>query len=299
MSLYVDGNPKKVNKSGKNYQKVDEDDARNLKNTPMPLDADNNSKMVKKIGGKSHKEDEKYMKSSKSSKNKPIDESDTETVVTSLDDYGFLGRFWAKTESKLKIRFLDFKKRKVPGFFGLGGIWAETIQIVAIKQLDPNGEQGVREFVVEVMTLNMVDHPDLVKLNGYCAEKEHRLLVYEYMAQGSLSGHKKGLDWSTRVNIAVVAARGLEYLQDKMKPVVIYRDLKASNILLREDYHEKLSDFGLERVGPLGGKTHVTTRVMGTYGYCAPEYAMTGKLNFLSSMSKPLIAFLQIFMLSR
>ncbi|XP_076948039.1 putative serine/threonine-protein kinase PBL5 [Bidens hawaiensis] len=123
------------------------------------------------------------------------------------------------------------------------------------------------------MTLNMVDHPNLVKLIGYCAEKEHKLLVYEYMALGSVEDHQhgyraitKGFDWSTRINIAVGAARGLEYLHDKMKPAVIYRDLKASNILLGEDYHAKLSDFGLARVGPLGGKTHVSTRVMGTYG---------------------------------
>lgn len=96
--------------------------------------------------------------------------------------------------------------------------------------------------------------------------------------------HRKRLDWNTRMKIAAGAARGLEYLHDKMNPPVIYRDLKGSNILLGEDYHAKLSDFGLAKVGPLGDKTHVSTRVMGTYGYCAPDYAMTGQLTFKSDI---------------
>ena len=94
----------------------------------------------------------------------------------------------------------------------------------------------------------------------------------------------KPLDWNTRMKIAAGAARGLEYLHDKMKPPVIYRDLKCSNILLGEGYHPKLSDFGLAKVGPSGDKTHVSTRVMGTYGYCAPDYAMTGQLTFKSDI---------------
>ncbi|KAK9069173.1 hypothetical protein SSX86_013289 [Deinandra increscens subsp. villosa] len=165
------------------------------------------------------------------------------------------------------------------------------LEIVAIKQLDPDGLQGIREFVVEVLTLGMANHPNLVKLIGYCAEGEQRLLVYEYMPLGSLEDHLHGfrinskrLDWNTRMKIAAGAARGLEYLHDKMNPPVIYRDLKGSNILLGEDYHAKLSDFGLAKVGPLGDNTHVSTRVMGTYGYCAPDYAMTGQLTFKSDI---------------
>ncbi|XP_061361844.1 probable serine/threonine-protein kinase PBL5 [Gastrolobium bilobum] len=164
-------------------------------------------------------------------------------------------------------------------------------QVVAIKQLDPNGVQGIREFAVEVLTLSLADHPNLVKLIGFCAEGEQRLLVYEYMPLGSLENHlldlppgRKPLDWNTRMKIAAGAAKGLEYLHDKMKPPVIYRDLKCSNILLGEGYYPKLSDFGLARVGPSGDKTHVSTRVMGTYGYCAPDYAMTGQLTFKSDI---------------
>ncbi|KAK6144832.1 hypothetical protein DH2020_021652 [Rehmannia glutinosa] len=164
-------------------------------------------------------------------------------------------------------------------------------QIVAIKQLDRNGLQGNREFLVEVLMLSLLHHPNLVNLIGYCADGDQRLLVYEYMPLGSLKDHlhdlpsdKKRLDWNTRMKIAAGAAKGLEYLHDKANPPVIYRDLKCSNILLDEGYHPKLSDFGLAKLGPVGDKTHVSTRVMGTYGYCAPEYAMTGQLTLKSDV---------------
>ncbi|CAJ1956040.1 unnamed protein product [Sphenostylis stenocarpa] len=189
----------------------------------------------------------------------------------------------------------NFRSDCFLGEGGFGKVYKGRIekinQFVAIKQLDPYGNQGIREFVVEVLTLSLAKHPNLVKLIGFCAEGEQRLLVYEYMPLGSLEKHlqdlprtRKPLDWNTRMKIAAGAARGLEYLHDKMKPPVIYRDLKCSNILLGEGYHPKLSDFGLAKVGPSGDKTHVSTRVMGTYGYCAPDYAMTGQLTFKSDI---------------
>lgn len=95
---------------------------------------------------------------------------------------------------------------------------------------------------------------------------------------------KRRLDWNIRMKIAAGAAKGLEYLHDQASPPVIYRDLKCSNILLRDGYHPKLSDFGLAKLGPVGDMTHVSTRVMGTYGYCAPEYAMTGQLTLKSDV---------------
>lgn len=99
-----------------------------------------------------------------------------------------------------------------------------------------------------------------------------------------ISRGKGQLDWNTRMKIAAGAAKGLDYLHDKANPPVIYRDLKCSNILLDKGYHPKLSDFGLAKLGPVGDNTHVSTRVMGTYGYCAPEYAMTGQLTLKSDI---------------
>ncbi|KAL2332074.1 hypothetical protein Fmac_019655 [Flemingia macrophylla] len=199
------------------------------------------------------------------------------------------------TFEELVVATGNFRADCFLGEGGFGKVYKGHIEKinkdVAIKQLDPYGHQGIREFVVEVLTLSLADHPNLVKLIGFCAEGDQRLLVYEYMPLGSLEKHlqdlppgSKPLDWNTRMKIAAGAARGLEYLHDKMKPPVIYRDLKCSNILLGERYHPKLSDFGLAKVGPSGDKTHVSTRVMGTYGYCAPDYAMTGQLTFKSDI---------------
>lgn len=95
---------------------------------------------------------------------------------------------------------------------------------------------------------------------------------------------QEALEWNTRMKIAVGAARGLEYLHNVANPPVIYRDLKSANILLDEDFNPKLSDFGLAKLAPVGDQTHVSTRVMGTYGYCAPDYAMSGKLTIKSDI---------------
>ncbi|OAY86055.1 Serine/threonine-protein kinase PBS1 [Ananas comosus] len=173
--------------------------------------------------------------------------------------------------------------------------------IVAVKQLDQNGLQGNREFLVEVLMLSLLHHPNLVNLIGYCADGDQRLLVYEFMPFGSLEDHlhdlppeKEGLDWNTRMKIAAGAAKGLEYLHNKANPPVIYRDFKSSNILLDKDFHPKLSDFGLAKLGPTGDKSHVSTRVMGTYGYCAPEYAMTGQLTVKSDVYSFGVVFLEL-----
>ncbi|KAL1558095.1 hypothetical protein AAHA92_08600 [Salvia divinorum] len=188
----------------------------------------------------------------------------------------------------------NFKDGNYLGEGGFGQVYKGRLpdgEIVAIKQLDRNGSQGIREFVVEVLTLSNAEHSNLVKLIGYCAEGDQRLLVYEYMPLGCLQDllhdinpGSQVLDWNSRMKIAAGAAEGLEYLHTKMSPPIIYRDLKCSNILLGEGYNSKLSDFGLAKEGPCGDETHVSTRVMGTYGYCAPDYAMTGQLNFKSDI---------------
>ncbi|OVA09618.1 Protein kinase domain [Macleaya cordata] len=200
----------------------------------------------------------------------------------------------------------NFRPESLLGEGGFGRVYRGHLestgqQAVAVKQLDKDGLQGNREFLVEVLMLSLLHHPNLVNLIGYCADGDQRLLVYEFMPLGSLEDHlhdlppdKEALDWNTRMKIAAGAAKGLEYLHDKANPPVIYRDFKSSNILLDEGFHPKLSDFGLAKLGPVGDKSHVSTRVMGTYGYCAPEYAMTGQLTVKSDVYSFGVVFLEL-----
>ncbi|KAL0435493.1 UNVERIFIED_CONTAM: putative serine/threonine-protein kinase PBL26 [Sesamum radiatum] len=199
------------------------------------------------------------------------------------------------TYRELATATKNFRQEHLLGEGGFGRVYRgrleRTDQMVAVKQLDRNGLQGNREFLVEVLMLSLLHHPNLVNLIGYCADGEQRLLVYEYMPLGSLEDHlldiplgQTPLAWSIRMKIALHAAKGLEYLHDKASPPVIYRDLKSSNILLDRDFSAKLSDFGLAKLGPVGDKSHVSTRVMGTYGYCAPEYQRTGQLTVKSDV---------------
>ncbi|KAL7207279.1 hypothetical protein ACSBR1_029273 [Camellia fascicularis] len=195
---------------------------------------------------------------------------------------------------ELAVATKNFRDANLIGEGGFGCVYKGRLdsgQLVAVKQLNLDGLQGNQEFIVEVLMLSLLHHRNLVTLIGYCTDGEQRLLVYEYMAMGSLEDHlfdtepdKEPLSWSTRMKIAVGAARGLEYLHCKASPPVIYRDLKSANILLDENFNPKLSDFGLAKLGPVGDNTHVSTRVMGTYGYCAPEYAMSGKLTLKSDI---------------
>lgn len=196
------------------------------------------------------------------------------------------------TYRELATATKNFRQECLIGEGGFGRVYKghleKTGQVIAVKQLDRNGLQGNREFLVEVLMLCLLHHNNLVNLIGYCADGQQRLLVYEYMEQGALEDHLFGdrtpLDWYTRMKIASNAAKGLEYLHHKANPPVIYRDLKSSNILLDKDYNAKLSDFGLAKLGPMGDNSHVSSRVMGTYGYCAPEYQRTGQLSVKSDV---------------
>ncbi|XP_038899488.1 probable serine/threonine-protein kinase PBL23 [Benincasa hispida] len=209
------------------------------------------------------------------------------------------------TFRELCVATNNFNNENLLGEGGFGRVYKALIestnQGTAVKRLDPNGFQGDREFLVEVLMLSLLHHPNLVNLVGYCADANQRILVYEYMANGSLEDHlldtpstKPPLDWNTRIKIIGGVARGLEYLHETVNPPVIYRDFKASNILLDKEFNAKLSDFGLAKIGPIGDNSHVSTRVMGTYGYCAPEYALTGQLSTKSDVYSFGVVFLEI-----
>ncbi|XP_015584650.1 probable serine/threonine-protein kinase PBL26 isoform X2 [Ricinus communis] len=185
----------------------------------------------------------------------------------------------------------NFRQEYLLGEGGFGrvfkGILAATGQVVAVKQLDRSGLQENKEFLAEVMMLSLLHHPNLVNLVGYCADGDQRLLVYDFVKGGSLHDHlleRKPLDWFTRMRIAFGAAKGLEYLHDEANPPVVDGNMKPSNILLDEDFNPMLSDFGLVKLGPTGDKMHVHSRLMGTYGYSAPEYVRGGELTVKSDV---------------
>ncbi|XP_022951069.1 probable serine/threonine-protein kinase PIX13 [Cucurbita moschata] len=205
------------------------------------------------------------------------------------------------TLSELKTATRNFRPDTMLGEGGFGRVfkgWVDEKTYapskvgvgipVAVKKSNPDSSQGLREWKAEVDFLGKFSHPNVVKLIGYCWEEKQFLLVYEHMQRGSLENHlfRKGvepLSWETRIKIATGAARGLTFLHTSEKSV-IYRDFKASNILLDGDFHAKLSDFGLAKFGPSNGDTHVSTNPVGTYGYAAPEYIATGHLYIKSDV---------------
>ncbi|WOL08331.1 proline-rich receptor-like protein kinase PERK1 [Canna indica] len=153
---------------------------------------------------------------------------------------------------------------------------------VAVKQLKTGSGQGEREFQAEVEIISRVHHKHLVSLVGYCIAGGNRLLVYEYVPNNTLEFHLHGrgrptMEWSTRMKIALGSAKGLAYLHEDCHPKIIHRDIKATNILLDYKFVPKVADFGLAKFAS-DNNTHVSTRVMGTFGYLAPEYASSGKL---------------------
>lgn len=154
---------------------------------------------------------------------------------------------------------------------------------IAVKRLKVWSNKADMEFAVEVEILARVRHKNLLSLRGYCAEGQERLIVYDYMPNLSLLSHLHGqhsteclLDWGRRMNIAIGSAEGIAYLHHFATPHIIHRDVKASNVLLDSNFQAQVADFGFAKLIP-DGATHVTTKVKGTLGYLAPEYAMLGK----------------------
>lgn len=202
------------------------------------------------------------------------------------------------TFAELKAATRNFRPDTILGEGGFGRVFKGWVDdktyapskvgvgiVVAVKKASSESMQGMEEWQSEVDFLGKFSHPNLVKLIGYCWEEKEFLLVYEFMSKGSLENHlfRRGgssvqpLSWRIRLKIAIGAARGLDFMHASQKQV-IYRDFKSSNILLDGKFNAKISDFGLAKNGPAIGDSHVTTRIMGTYGYAAPEYVATGHL---------------------
>uniref|UniRef100_A0ACD5VM02 Uncharacterized protein n=1 Tax=Avena sativa TaxID=4498 RepID=A0ACD5VM02_AVESA len=207
---------------------------------------------------------------------------------TGLPEFSHLGLGHGFTLRDLEHATNGFSNEYIIGEGGYGVVYHGHLvngTDVAIKKLFNNMGQAEKEFRVEVEAIGNVRHKNLVRLLGYCVEGTHRMLVYEYISNGNLDQWLHGsirqqgvLTWEARIKITLGIAKALAYLHEGIEPKVIHRDIKSSNILIDEEFNGKLSDFGLSKL--LGaGKSHITTRVMGTFGYVAPEYVNTGLLN--------------------
>ncbi|AQK46203.1 Putative leucine-rich repeat receptor-like protein kinase family protein [Zea mays] len=199
--------------------------------------------------------------------------------------YSIVGRPNVFVYGELRTATENFSSNNLLGEGGYGSVYKGKLadgRVVAVKQLSETSHQGKQQFAAEIETISRVQHRNLVKLYGCCLEGNKPLLVYEYLENGSLDkalfgNGKLNLDWPTRFEICLGIARGLAYLHEESSIRVVHRDIKASNVLLDANLNPKISDFGLAKLYD-DKKTHVSTKVAGTFGYLAPEYAMRGHM---------------------
>ncbi|OAY71148.1 PTI1-like tyrosine-protein kinase [Ananas comosus] len=193
-------------------------------------------------------------------------------------------RVYSLKELQSATNSFNYDNKLGEGGFGSvywGQLWDGSQ--IAVKRLKVWSNKAEGEFSVEIEILGRVRHKNLLSLRGYCSEGQERLIVYDYMPNLSLLSHLHGqhaaeclLDWPRRMSIAIGAAEGTAYLHHQATPHIIHRDIKASNVLLDSEFEARVADFGFAKLIP-DGATHVTTKVKGTLGYLAPEYAMFGK----------------------
>ncbi|XP_024987464.1 probable LRR receptor-like serine/threonine-protein kinase At1g07650 [Cynara cardunculus var. scolymus] len=192
------------------------------------------------------------------------------------------------TLRQIKAATKNFDLSNKLGEGGFGAVYKGLLSdgtIIAVKQLSSKSKQGTREFVNEIGMISALQHPNLVKLYGCCVEGNQLSLIYEYMENNCLSRalfardkvSKAKLTWPVRWKICLGIARGLVYLHEESQLKIVHRDIKTSNVLLDKDLNAKISDFGLAKLND-DGNTHISTRIAGTIGYMAPEYAMRGYL---------------------
>ncbi|KAF7825552.1 putative serine/threonine-protein kinase [Senna tora] len=209
-------------------------------------------------------------------KNDPADQSNQQEIATKTFSY-----------NSLRSATRDFHPSSKIGGGGYGvvhkGVLRDGTQ-VAIKSLSVESKQGTKEFMTEIDIISNIQHPNLVQLIGCCVEGNYRILVYEFLENNSVASSLLGfkskrvaLDWPKRAAICRGTASGLAFLHEEAQPNIVHRDIKASNVLLDKNFDPKIGDFGLAKLFP-DNATHISTRVAGTMGYLAPEYALLGQL---------------------